>query len=360
MLQSAPAHNDPMETKRIVARGKQQNGDAARDRWIERRDFVPGTRVLFLLLDGFEAFNLAGPAQVFYEAHEAGAPYRLSFVAHESEIESAQPLRVFRIEPLPNDVGPNDIVVVPGGTPIRLEALQRSRRLQPSIAWIRSAYDAGARIASVCVAAFFLGAAGLLDGRNVTTHWRRVDELRRAFPKANVQANRLYVFDGRVATSAGNAAGVDLALAIVERDAGPRLASVVAREMVLSVRRPGSQEQLSAFLAGRDHMVAEVHAVQDWLVGHPGEPYTLDSLADIAGVSARTLTRHFRGATRLTVKEYANALRLEYARMLLRDGSLTIDDVASRCGLADGRHLRRLWREAYGSAPSESRGASVL
>jgi transcriptional regulator GlxA family with amidase domain len=360
MLQSAPAHNNPMETKRTVAKGKQQNGDAARDRWTERRDSVPGTRVLFLLLDGFEAFDLAGPAQVFYEAHEAGAPYRLSFVAHESEVESAQPLTIFRIEPLPNDVGPSDIVVVPGGTPIRLEALQRSSRLQPSIAWIRSAYDAGARIASVCVAAFFLGAAGLLDGRNVTTHWRRVDELRHAFPKANVQANRLYVFDGRVATSAGNAAGVDLALAIVERDAGPRLASVVAREMVLSVRRPGSQEQLSAFLAGRDHMIAEVHAVQDWLVGHPGEPYTLESLADVAGVSARTLTRYFRSATRLTVKEYANALRLEYARMLLRDGSLTIDDVASRCGLADGRHLRRIWREAYGSAPSESRGASVL
>lgn len=349
-----------MDTKRIAANGKQQNNDAARDRWTARRDFIPAARVLFLLLDGFEAFDLAGPLQVFHEAHAAGAPYRLSFVAQQTEIEAAQSLSVFRIEPLPNDVGPNDIVIVPGGTAIRLDALQRNRRLRPAMAWIRSAHDAGARVASVCVAAFFLGAAGLLDGRNVTTHWRRVDDLRRAFPKANVQANRLYLFDGRIATSAGAAAGVDLALAIVERDVGPRLASAVAREMVLSVRRPGSQEQLSAFLAGRDHMFAEVHAVQDWLVEHPGEPYTLESLADIAGVSARTLTRHFRSATRLTVKEYANALRLEYARMLLRDGSLTIDDVASRCGLADGRHLRRLWREAYGSAPSDGRGAAHL
>jgi transcriptional regulator GlxA family with amidase domain len=194
-----------------------------------------------------------------------------------------------------------------------------------------------------------------LDGRNVTTHWRRVEELRRAFPKANVHANRLYVFDGRVATSAGVASGVDLALAILERDAGPRLTASVAREMVLAARRSGTQEQLSAFLAGRDHVFAEVHAVQDWLVEHMDEAYTLESLGLVAGVSARTLTRRFRSATGRTVKAYANALRLEYARMLLRDRTLTIDDVASRCGLADGRHLRRLWREAYGSSPSQSR-----
>ena len=312
-------------------------------------------RIVFLLLDGFEAFDLAGPLQVFYEAREAGSPYRISFVAQDSEIAAAQSLNIARLEPFPGDVGSNDIVIVPGGTAIRLAVLQRSHRLRPAIAWIREAYAAGARVASVCVGAFFLGAAGLLDGRNATTHWRRVDELQRAFPKANVQANRLFVFDGRIASSAGIASGVDLALALLERDAGPRLASAVAREMVLSARRPGTQEQLSAFLAGRDHVLGEVHAVQDWLVEHPGEPFTLETLASVAGVSARTLTRRFRSATGQTVKAYANALRLEYARTLLRDESLTIDDVAARCGLADGRHLRRLWREAYGSAPSQGR-----
>ena len=213
------------------------------------------------------------------------------------------------------------------------------------------------RICSICVGAFLLGAAGLLDGRTVTTHWRRVDELRRTFPKASVSENRLYVFDGRIATSAGIASGVDLALAILERDCGPRLAAAVAREMVLTVRRPGTQEQLSAFLTGRNHLFAEVHAVQDWLSEHPGETYTLDSLARIAGVSTRTLTRQFRAATGRSVKEYATSLRLERARSLLDDPTLTVDDVASRCGFADGRHLRRLWREAYGAAPSQTRNA---
>jgi transcriptional regulator GlxA family with amidase domain len=318
-----------------------------------------GGRIIFLLLDGFEAFDLAAPLQVFYEAHQAGASYRISFVGIDADVRTSQSLQISRLEPLPSDVGPSDTIVIPGGTPIRLAVMSRDRRLRPAIDWIRSAYEAGARVASICVGAFFLGAAGLLDGRNVTTHWRRVEELQGAFPKANVHANRLYIFDGRVATSAGIASGVDLALAILERDAGPRLASAVAREMVLTARRPGTQEQLSPFLAGRDHVFAEVHAVQDWLVEHTDEAYTLESLALVAGVSARTLTRRFRSATGHTVKAYANALRLEYARTLLRDGTLTIDDVASRCGLADGRHLRRLWREAYGSSPSQSRDGSL-
>jgi transcriptional regulator GlxA family with amidase domain len=313
------------------------------------------TRIVFLLLDGFEVFDLAAPLQVFFEAQAIGAAYSLSFVGQNTELSMAQALHVSRLDPLPNDIGPSDTIIVPGGTAIRLAVVNRNRDLRPAIEWIRCAYEAGARVTSVCVGAFFLGAAGLLNGRNVTTHWRRVDELQRTFPKANVHTNRLYVFDGRIATSAGSASGVDLALAILERDAGPRVASAVAREMVLAARRSGAQEQLSEFLAGRDHLLAEVHAVQDWLVEHPGDAYTLESLAVVAGVSARTLTRRFRDATGRTVKAYANALRLEYARMLLRDASLTIDDVASRCGLADGRHLRRLWREAYGSSPSQGR-----
>ncbi|HTA38289.1 MAG TPA: AraC family transcriptional regulator, partial [Candidatus Acidoferrales bacterium] len=226
---------------------------------------MPAARIIFLLLDGFEAFDLAGPLQVFYEAQLAGAPYRVSFVASDPDIETAQALQVARVEPLSSDVGPSDTIVIPGGTAIRLAVTSRSRKLRPAIDWIRSGYDAGARVASVCLGAFFLGAAGLLDGRSATTHWRRVEELRHAFPKATVHANRLYVIDGRVASSAGIASGVDLALALLERDAGPRMAAFVAREMVLTVRRDGSQEQLSAFLEGRDHVFAEVHAVQDWL-----------------------------------------------------------------------------------------------
>jgi transcriptional regulator GlxA family with amidase domain len=240
---------------------------------------------------------------------------------------------------------------------MREAACKRPSKIAEVTEWLRAAYDNGARVSSVCVGAFVLGAAGLLDDRNVTTHWKFTDALRSAFPQARVSGNRLYVFDGRIATSAGIASGVDLALAMVERDAGARIAATVAREMVVGVRRAGSQEQLSAYFEGRDHVFPEVHAAQDWLMEHPGEPFTIESLARVAGVSPRTLTRQFRVATSGTVKDYATSLRLEQARSLLRDRTLTIDAVAERCGFADGRQLRRLWRTVYGQAPSEARGA---
>ena len=125
--------------------------------------------------------------------------------------------------------------------------------------------------------------------------------------------------------------------------------------MVLSVRRPGENEQLSPYLEHRDHLRREIHAVQDWLIEHPQEAYTLEHLADVAAVSTRTLTRAFRAATGLSIKAYATRLRLEHARGLLRDRSLTIDDVASRCGFADARQLRRLWNESFGRPPSHAR-----
>lgn len=312
-------------------------------------------RVIVFVPERVELFDLAGPVQVFYEAIAAGADYRLEFVSTHEEIASEQSLAVSALRELPRDVGSDDTIIIPGSAAIREAACRRRSKIADVIDWLRAAYGSGARISSVCVGAFALGAAGLLDERTVTTHWKFIDALREAFPRARVAANRLYVFDGRIATSAGIASGVDLALAMVERDAGARIAAIVAREMVVGVRRAGTQEQLSPYFEWRDHVYPEVHAAQDWLVEHPGESFTLESLARVAGVSSRTLTRQFRLATGTTVKDYATSLRLEQARSLLRDRTLTIDTVAARCGFADGRQLRRIWREAFGKTPSEAR-----
>ena len=310
-------------------------------------------RVIFAIADQVELFDLAGPAQVFYEAACAGADYRIVHASIQQEAASAQGVALAKLEPLPKSAGAGDIVLVPGSSILRSTGWARNNA--SFLAWLRSAHRNGATVASVCVGAFALGAAGLLDGRSCTTHWKYVDALQQRFPRAHVIANRLYVFDGTIATSAGIASGVDLALAMVERDQSARIAAVVAREMVISVRRLGSQEQLSSYFSGRDHMVHEVHVVQDWLVDNPGISFTLDELAARAGVSTRTLTRQFKAATGRTVNAYATSLRLEYARSLLRDPSLTIDDIAERCGFADGRHLRRLWKGAHGAPPSAYR-----
>ncbi|HET9030904.1 MAG TPA: helix-turn-helix domain-containing protein [Candidatus Aquilonibacter sp.] len=316
-------------------------------------------RVIFVLTERVELFDAAGPAQVFHEANAAGADYALVFAAASAEVTSVPSLTLARLHPLPDDVGPSDTIVVPGSGILREDACARRARIRPLVAWLRRAYDAGARVCSVCVGAFALGAAGLLNGRHVTTHWKYIEALQQAFPNARVATNRLYIFDGRIATSAGIASGVDLALAIVERDAGARIAAIAAREMVVGVRRAGADEQLSPYFHAREHVFAEVHAAQDWLVEHLDEPYSLESLARIAGVSSRTLTRQFRAATGGTVKDYATSLRLALARELLRDRSLKVEEVAERCGLRDGRHLRRLWRERFGASPSHSRGAEA-
>jgi transcriptional regulator GlxA family with amidase domain len=207
------------------------------------------------------------------------------------------------------------------------------------------------------VGAFLLGAAGLLDGKNCTTHWKHVDHLARRYPKARVIADRLYVFDERIATSAGIASGIDLALAMIERRQNARIAAFVAREMVVTARRPGRHEQLSAFFGRRDHTIHEVHLVQDLLLEDLAATHTLEDLALHASVSVRTLTRQFRAATGTTINGYVTALRLGRARELLQTDELTIDAVAERCGFADGRQLRRLWKSTYGEPPSHYRAA---
>lgn len=312
-------------------------------------------RVIFAVPAGVEIFDLAGPLQVFHEAAAAGAAYRVLLTAGTERVKSEQGLGLCGLQPLPDDAGTEDLIVVPGSTALRCGVLARDRTVRPLIAWLRASYDAGAMVTSVCVGAFALAAAGLLDGRSATTHWKRVDELQRAFPRVLVEPNRLYVFDGRIATSAGIASGVDLALALIERGWGSRIAAAAARELVVTARRPGTHQQLSPYFALRDHTFAEVHKAQDWLVEHAGEPFTLASLASIAGVSERTLTRQFRAATGTSVKSYATGLRLELARALLRDRTLSVQSVAERSGFADARQLRRLWRSHFANSPSQER-----
>jgi len=310
-------------------------------------------RVIFPVVERFEIFDLAGPVQVFHEANLLGAKYELVFGALERMVEARQGLSIAKLSRLPR-ARAGDIILLPGSGAMR--DLKRRPAANELVAWLRDAHERGATVGAVCVGAFLLGRAGLLDGRECTTHWKRVDELQRAFPKARVLPDRLYVRDGPIVTSAGIAAGVDLALCIVEEREGPRMAASVAREMVVHVRRPGADSQLNAFLGYRDHLESGVHAVQDRIINYPAERHSLDDLAAVAGLSRRHLSRVFRAATGISVAEYHNAIRLEHARSLLANRSLTVEDVAQRCGLSDARHLRRLWKEAFGTGLRASQG----
>ncbi len=307
-------------------------------------------QVVFLILPHVHALDLAGPVQVFYEANSFGGQYRLRYCARARKVRTAQGLCLSDLEPLP-PVGPGDLVLVPGIDSRTLDHLE-----QVPVDWLRAARKAGATIGSICSGAFALAQAGLLDGRQCTTHWKVADRLAAAHPAATVHGNRLFVRDDGIVTSAGVTAGIDMALWLVEEEHGPLVAARVAREMVVHARRDGASEQTSVYLKYRTHFHPGVHRVQDWLISRPERRPTIDQLARIAGMSRRNLTRAFRQATGITLKTFANSLKLEIARNLLHDPVLTIDAVASRCGFRDARQLRRLCSSHLNLTPSALKG----
>jgi transcriptional regulator GlxA family with amidase domain len=307
--------------------------------------------VHFLILPDVQILDVAGPIQAFHEANAYGADYRMRMCGLEPRVRSDQGLWMSDLEPLA-EVGGDDVVVVSG---VRLATLDRSGVPGAAREWLRTAYARGALVCSVCTGAFVLADAGLLDGRQCTTHWSRVDELARRAPRARVLTNRIFVEDSGVVTSAGIVSGVDMALALVERRHGPHVASAVAREMVVYLRRDGAHDQRSVYLDYRTHLHPGVHRVQDWILAHPSARATLAELAALAGMSARNLTRVFRGATGVSVGEFVAEARLELARDLLHDPGLTVEAVAERCGFDSARQLRRLWKRAAGTTPSSGR-----
>jgi transcriptional regulator GlxA family with amidase domain len=306
-------------------------------------------RTVFAVFPGCEILDLGGPVQAFHEAAMLGVGYEMSYRAATPTVRTAQGLELSGLEAFP-EVGPGDRVIVPG-YPVT------TTRVPPKlVTWLRNAHRAGAELCSVCTGAFALGEAGALDARTCTTHWRRVAELQARFPRARVVGDRLFVEDDRLVTSAGIAAGIDMALALIERDAGPVVAGEVAREMVVYLRRDGTHHQESVYLDFQTHLSPGIHQVQQHLVTNPASRETLADLARIAGMSERNLTRVFKRATGISIHDYREQLRLERARDLMRNPTMTLDAVASACGFADGRQLRRVWSARFGEPPSAARG----
>jgi transcriptional regulator GlxA family with amidase domain len=316
--------------------------------------------VIFVVLPEVEILDLAGPLQAFSEAR---GRYRIRVCSTQDRVRSHQGIVLADLDRLPEiDRGSQiadrrgdaaravdgavglrsaicdlrSIVVVPGMPYAATMKVERA-----VTRWLASAARAGAHIASVCTGAFIVGKAGLLDGRRCTTHWSRTSELARRFPRAKVLDDRLYVSDGNLTTSAGIASGIDMALAFIEQADGPIVAAEVAREMVVYLRRDGAQKQSSVYLDYRTHIHPGVHRVQDFIVQNPRSRVTLGDLAELAGMSSRSLTRTFRAATGISVHQFSTRVRAELARTLMHDPGLTMEAVAQRAGFS-ARQLRRL------------------
>src|SRR6476469_5925634 len=244
-----------------------------------------------------------------------------------------------------------DTVVIPGTRyrPARIEG-----RLDADVANALATIPAGARKVSICTGAFVLAAAGLLDGRPATTHWRYADDLRALYPQVLVDENVLFVDDGDVLTSAGLAAGIDLCLHLIRQDHGTQVANAVARYCVVPPWREGGQAQfIDRHVPTQDHH--STATTREWALGHLDDELTVQRLARHAKMSARTFNRRFREETGESPGAWIRSRRVDRARELLESRDLPVDEVARLSGLGTGGNLRHHLRRGMGMSPSSYR-----
>ncbi len=254
-----------------------------------------------------------------------------------------------------------DLVIVPAHADHRCD---RGDWPPALLAALRDVVDRGARVLSICSGAYILGAAGLLDGRSCTTHWRKARELAVMYPAAKIDPKVLYVDAGEIITSAGTAAGIDACLHLVRKEQGGRVANAIARRMVVPPQRDGGQAQFV------ERPVAEpacdtLAEVLEWMVRHLDQQVSVGQLAELAAMSPRTFARRFVQETGTTPQRWLIGQRILLAEQLLEDSDLTVDAIADRAGFGNAtalRHHFRAWRattpHAYRRLFQESSGSS--
>jgi transcriptional regulator GlxA family with amidase domain len=253
----------------------------------------------------------------------------------------------------PEALATADTVVVPG---TRYRPARTRGVLEPDVAAALASIRPGTRMVSICTGAFVLAAAGVLDGRPATTHWRFADDLRALHPNVLLDENVLFVDDGDVLTSAGLAAGIDLCLHIIRGDHGASVANDVARYCVVPPWREGGQAQfIERHVPADDHGHTSTAATRQWALDHLDEPLSIEQLARHARMSERTFCRRFREETGQSPGGWVRSRRVELARELLETHDLPVDEVARRAGLGSGGNLRHHLRRGLGMSPSSYR-----
>lgn len=313
-------------------------------------------KIVAVAFPDFQMLDVTGPLEVFsqatrlLEARGARGGYALGVhAARGGSLRSSSGLAL-AARPLAEAPARPDTLLITGGRGVR-EAVQ-DRAL---VAWIRRRAAAASRVASVCTGAFLLGAAGLLRGRRVTTHWEATELLARACPDATVEPDRIWVKDGRVYTSAGVTAGIDLALALVAEDHGRALALEVARQLVVFLKRPGGQSQFSSALAVQ---VADREPIAELLAfveEHLAADLTVPVLARRAAMSPRNFARRFSEQLGTTPARFVLGVRLAAARRRLEESTQGLERIAEQTGLGSADSLRRAFVGALGITPSEYR-----
>ena len=311
-------------------------------------------RVAIVVHDGVQALDVAGPIDVFAEAN--------AFIASSERYEtrliarSTAPLRASNGMKIVPDVGFADsgeafsVLLVAGGP-----GLPEAPPDPEMIDWLVAAAGRAGLYGSICTGAFSVGHAGLLDDHAVTTHWQNAARLAELFPRARVEHDRIHLRDGRLVTSAGVTAGIDLALALVSADHGRSVAQNVAKRLVVVAQRQGGQSQFSPFLAVPADETSPIAKVQEHVRAHIGDSFSVEQLAAIAGASPRNLARLFAKEAGMTPHEFVERARIDVARNLLEGTGLPLKAIAYDCGFGTADRMRLVFTRRLGVTPAHYR-----
>lgn len=309
-------------------------------------------RIAILAPPGVQSLDVVGPAEVFWEAaRRLGRPeaYDVQVMATTpGPIRGTGSLRFLADSTIADPDEAIDTLLVGGDPSFQV--------VQPEVvAWLRRRAPTVRRYGSVCTGVFLLAAAGLLDGRLVTTHWECAARLRAEYPGLRLDTERIFIRDGALWTTAGVTAGMDMALAMVEEDHGRDLALAVSRYMVVFLKRPGGQSQFSAHLVAQLSETTAIQQAQQYALANIDRDLSVGAMADHAGMSARNFARVFRRETSMTPAQFVGTARIEAARRSLQDTALPLQRVADQCGFENVEQMRRTFVRHLGIGPGDYR-----
>jgi transcriptional regulator GlxA family with amidase domain len=315
-------------------------------------------RIVFTVYKGVSLLDLAGPLEAFRVA-DAFSPARGRRAPYECTVVSSRGGRVMTADgvelhttPMRSTANnPIDTLVVPGG--FFVDDVTRDRAL---VQWIAESAPQCKRVCSVCVGSFMLAEAGLLDGRRAATHWMHAPLLASRYSAVTVEPDAIFVRDGRIWSSAGVTSGIDLALALIEQDAGRKVAMDVARMLVVYLKRAGGQSQYSALLAAQAQSDSDMFSeLEQWITEHLKSDLRIETLAERVHMSPRNFARLYAKTRGRTPAKAVEAVRIDAARRKLEETTDRIASVAEDCGFSDEEQMRVAFVRVLGVPPREYR-----
>lgn len=308
----------------------------------------------YLIFDGVQALDLFGPLDAFDEANEQidsnQAHYKNVLVSKDGAPVTMSNGAAVEAQASIHDCPSLDTLIIPGGSGARIIDFPNE-----VIGWIASIAPKLQRVGSICTGLFILAQTGMLDGRRVTTHWRHGREAEERFPRLTVIDDALFLREGKIFTAAGVTAGIDMALSLIEEDFGPSTASLVARHLVVFVKRPGDQRQYSSILRHQTEAAGEFADLTAWIADHVADAVSSENLAERVGLSERQFRRRFAQAFGETPTRYIERIRIETACGWLTSEMQSIDTIARETGFSSADTFRRTFERLRGVTPSEYR-----